>query len=343
MWTSGAGGPMTGRSADLLIIDDPHKNFDDAHSPTKRRSIWNWYLSVARSRVQPGGAIIVVQTRWHEEDLAGMLLASDEPWEHVRLPAIAEDDDILGRAPGEALWPDRYDVDYYAATEATVGPYIWAGLYQQRPAPLEGEMFKRPQWRFAIAAPTTRWLVRRWDLAATVSPTGDFTVGALLTIDDDGNTYVVDVTRVRASAADVERLIVATAEMDRARYGNRCLIRLEQEPGSSGKGVAENYVRGILAGYPAKAIPSTGDKTLRALPYSAQQQAGNIHLCRDTDGEIPAWWEMFIEEHALFPAGMHDDQVDAAAAAYMDLAELRRKRTKATVSSAADRHLTPTR
>ena len=144
----GTGGPITGRGAHLLIIDDPLKDRADAQSATLRRSLHEWYSSVAYTRLQPGAAIVLVQTRWHEDDLAGRLLREQpEDWEVLSLPAIAEIDESF-RSAGEALWPERFSIHELEKIRITVGGPTWASLYQQRPAAAEGTIFKREWWRF---------------------------------------------------------------------------------------------------------------------------------------------------------------------------------------------------
>ena len=153
MQTVGVGGGFTGRGAHLLIVDDPVKDADTADSPAYRRQLWNWWTEVAIPRMEPGGAIVVIQTRWHEKDLAGRILAGDdnEEWEHLNLPELAEEGDLLGRAPGEPLWPERFSLEEDAITRKGMGERGWAALYQQRPRPLEGVLWQQdwidnPRW-----------------------------------------------------------------------------------------------------------------------------------------------------------------------------------------------------
>jgi predicted phage terminase large subunit-like protein len=154
MVTAGVGGPITGRGADLLLIDDPVKNADEAMSPAVRQKAWDWYLSTAYTRLEPGGAAVLIQTRWHADDLAGRLLAraaeGGERWEVLDLPALAREGDPLGRAPGEALWPARYPAAALEGIRAELG-FWFEALYQQRPAPEGGAIF-RAEW---FAAPRT--------------------------------------------------------------------------------------------------------------------------------------------------------------------------------------------
>lgn len=129
MSTAGVGGPLTGKGADLLIIDDPIKNAEEANSPTIREKIWDWYRSTAYTRLEPDGVVIVIQTRWHEDDLAGRVLRDadegGEPWRVVNMPAIDE--------AGRPLWPERFPIDKLRRIERTLSPYFWSALYQQKP------------------------------------------------------------------------------------------------------------------------------------------------------------------------------------------------------------------
>lgn len=168
MRTVGVGGALTGRGAHLLIVDDPIKDAETADSPLYRRRLWNWWTQVALPRLEPGGVVIVIQTRWHKEDLAGQLLKQqdeeanpdDDPWLVLNLPELAEDRDpegnpvvdLLGRKPGEPLWPERFSLAEDIRTRRNVGERSWNALYQQHPRPLEGVLWKEPwisdnRWR----------------------------------------------------------------------------------------------------------------------------------------------------------------------------------------------------
>ncbi|MGW5529398.1 terminase large subunit domain-containing protein [Streptomyces xanthochromogenes] len=145
--TAGVGGGLTGKGAHLAIVDDPIKDAADAESPTMRRRLWDWWTSVLNTRIEPGGSILVIQTRWHEQDLAGRILAGEDAsdWTILDLPAVADsDDDALGRAIGEALWPARYAVKALDKIRRAVGERVWWSLYMQKPRPLEGGVWKWP-------------------------------------------------------------------------------------------------------------------------------------------------------------------------------------------------------
>lgn len=145
MYTAGAGGPITGRGANLIIVDDPIKNSEEALSATIRQKLWDWYTTVLMTRKEPGAAEIIIMTRWHSDDLVGRILAdakeNGRPINHLRFPAIAEADDQLGREPGEALWPERYPIDKLRQIEKTQG-FWFSAMYQGRPVPMGGALFK---------------------------------------------------------------------------------------------------------------------------------------------------------------------------------------------------------
>lgn len=137
MLSAGVGGPMTGRGADLLVIDDPVKNPKEAISETVQAAIWNWFQSVAFTRLEPGGVCVIMMTRWHQADLVGKIVETSNSLgvriERYTMPAIAEENDVLGRQPGEALWPERWPLKTLLARKAALEPYWWNSLYQQRP------------------------------------------------------------------------------------------------------------------------------------------------------------------------------------------------------------------
>jgi predicted phage terminase large subunit-like protein len=324
MVTAGVGGPITGRGAHLLIVDDPVKNAEDAMSRLKRDKAWEWWQSTAMTRLEPGGAAIIVQTRWHTDDLSGRLL-QHEPgrWRVINLPALAEPDDPLGRSEGEPLWPDRYDRAALDEIRQSAGSFWWSALYQQRPVPREGGMFRRHWFDTVDVAPAAGKRVRYWDLAATEAGRGDpdWTVGARLS-HVGGEFYVEDVVRLRGSPAEVERTIVQTARADGP--GVRQII--EQEPGASGKSMVAYYVR-QLAGFPVAGWRPSGPKEVRADPFASQAEAGNVKLV------AADWNSPFLDELELFPLGDHDDQVDAAASAFANLLEPRSRKTSPVVYS----------
>lgn len=313
----GVGGPLTGRGADILLIDDPHKSRAEAESKTVRDGVFDWYRATAHTRLENGGAVAIIMTRWHEDDLVGRLLAEGgEPWEVVSLPAIAEVPDAH-RQVGEALWPDRFSLKTLDAIRSTIGEREWAALYQQRPAPLEGALFKPAAVPVIEAEPADvpKW-VRAWDLGATVR--GDPTVGVRMGA--WGNRRVVaDVARLQGSPDQVERAVVTTASRD----GTSCEIHIPQDPGQAG--VAQiQYLTSKLSGYNVKSSPETGDKVTRAEPFAAQVNVGNVALVKGS------WNSAYLEELRTFPNGAHDDQVDASSRAFAALIKTSRSWFDAT-------------
>lgn len=303
-------------------------------------------IQVARTENFIANGLVSHNTRWHEEDLTGHIFNSPgaEQWTHIRLPAICDaPDDPLGRAIGESIWPERFDEAHYDMVKTSQGLYIWSGMYQQRPSPLEGSIFKKADWRFVDVAPERMLVERNWDFAGTEGA-GDWTVGVLLGR-HEGHTFILDVFRDQIGDADTERVLLEVARADRDRYGDRYRVRGEQEPGSAGKKLAASYTR-LLAGYDVKFETSTGDKVLRARPLAAQQQAGNVSLVRELrDGTYrePSWWAEFIEEFAVFPNNAHDDQVDATSLGFTHLVEDERQPSKVRMSSAAGIRIEPGR
>lgn len=303
MFCAGVGGGVTGQGADLLTIDDPVKSRQEAESLTYRERSWAWYTDDLYTRLHPGARVLLVATRWHHDDLSGRILRADEArgeWEVINFPALAEEADVLGRQPGEALWPQRYDEAAIANLRATLGSYSFAALCQQRPAPREGGMFKRAWFQIVDAAPVEGDRARGWDLAATEGG-GDWTVGVRGV--HNGRYYIEDVRREQLGPAGVRDLVRRTAQHD----GPAVRVSLPQDPGQAGKEQAQEYTR-LLAGYPIRTSPETGPKHIRAEAFAAQAEAGNVALVRGP------WNEAFIEEFCSFNpdvADQADDQVDA--------------------------------
>lgn len=302
-FAAGVRGPITGRRADLILIDDPVKSWAEADSRAARDALFDWYRAELLSRLKPGGRVVLVMTRWHEDDLAGRLLAREDDWTVLRFPALAEADDPLGRAPGEALWPEWEDERAIARRRAIVGERVFAALYQQRPTAGGGALFDAGALKFLDSPPAVSRTVRAWDLAATAAAGGrdpDWTVGLKLGLGADDGLVVLDIVRVRLGPAGVERLLRATAEADGA--GTRIL--LAQDPGQAG--VAQvAYLRRVLAGFEVEASPESGAKLTRAMPAAAKVGAGLVGVVR------AAWTDAFLAELRAFPEGGKDDQVDA--------------------------------
>jgi predicted phage terminase large subunit-like protein len=310
-FAAGVRGPLTGHRADLVVVDDPIKSQADADSPTMRERLWSWYRFDLTTRLKPRGRIVLIMTRWHEDDLAGRLLTQNTAeWHLLRLPALAEEDDPLERPPGTALWPEWEDADALLRRRDTIGERAWAALYQQSPRPLVGCLFKTECIEVIDAALglPDGMVVRAWDLAATSAIGGsdpDWTAGVKLMRERPGRFIVLDIVRLRGTPHQVEAAIAEAARIDGTSVG----IGLPEDPGQAGKHQAM-YLAGQLAGYRIDISRETGAKVTRAVPVASQIEAGNFAIVR------AEWNHSFLEELRNFPFGRKDDQVDALSRAF---------------------------
>jgi predicted phage terminase large subunit-like protein len=331
LWAAGVGGSITGKGWGLGLIDDPIKNAEDAASDVIRAKQQDWYSSTFYTREEPWSdtdpqsALIIIQTRWHEDDVSGWLLAEEksdddpERWHIVNLPAIAEEPDPNQfpasctvepdwRQPGEALCPERRPLEKLVKICKRIGTYFFDSLFQQRPSAKEGEFFKVDKLEVVEAEPAGLRKCRAWDLAASKG-TGAYTAGVLIGTDDKGIYYVCDVERGQLSADDAKATLRSMAVSD----GQGVAIHLPQDPGQAGQAQAEQLVR-FLAGFNVKAEPVTGSKETRAFSFAAQVNSGNVKMIRG------AWNKAFKEELRQFPRGKYKDQVDSASDAFNELA-----------------------
>lgn len=346
----GVGGGVTGRGANVVMIDDPVKSYEEAHSRAYQERVWNWWRFDLLTRLEPHprtgaeAAVILIMTRWHDNDLAGRILAAEggDKWEVLRIPALAEtqeerDDynagigrppgeaDPLGRAPGEPMNPERFNAAALEAKRVEQGLLSFMSLYQQRPTAPEGDMFRREWFEVVDALPPGRSvsLVRYWDKAGSTNTTA-YTAGVLMAL-VDGVYYVVHMVMGKWGAAERERVIRQTAAADFAAYGWGVETVVEQEPGSGGKESAENTIAS-LAGYRVAADRPTGDKTLRAEPLAAQASVGRVKLVAGS------WNRDFLDIAAAFPGGAVKDAVDASSGAFARLARVGVERPQAATA-----------
>ena len=299
LMTAGVGWPFTGYGFDLLIVDDPIKNHEEATSALQRQRLWDWWRSTALTRLEPSGSIIVVMTRWHEDDFVGRLLDSEgEEWDHIRLPALAEPGDPLGRDEGAALWPERYDAEALARLRINVGPQNWPGLFQQRPSRQEGSIFKADWWQYADHIEPNGKVVQFWDTAFKKGEGNDYSVCVTMTTTPNGYG-VVDVFRERLEYPDLLREMQTQAD----RWGPSMVYI---EDAASGQSVIQSLKRETRL--PVKGIRPVTDKVLRANAVTGLVEAGKVVLPRGA-----AWLPVFLDEIGGFPTAVHDDQVDAFA------------------------------
>jgi predicted phage terminase large subunit-like protein len=321
---AGVGGPITGFGFDIGIIDDPTKNREEADSQVYRERLWEWYTSTFYSRMRKGAlsSILITLTRWHEDGIEARLLKlaqenqDADQWEVISLPAIAEEPQPPDRREeGEPLWPSRFPLAFLKAVQAQ-NPHDFAALYQQRPVPREGNLFKWAWFddKYVDALPAGATFVRYWDNAGTEGG-GAYSCGVLLAR-SGARFYVVDVVRGQWSAGEREAVKKATAKSDQQKYGH-VQIWQEQEPGSGGKESAEATQRN-LAGYSIHAERVTGDKVTRAEPFAAQCEAGNVYILKDTPEK--RWNSDYLQELTSFPSGKFKDQVDGSSGSFNKLA-----------------------
>lgn len=319
----------TGSRGDVVIVDDPH-SVDGSDSDAKREGVCeNFFEGVSNRLNDESGdeqsAIIVVMQRLHERDLSGQILARDLGYEHLMLPMEFEADrkcyTSIGfedprKKDGDLLFPERFSKESVERSRRTLGSYAFAGQHQQRPAPREGGMFKVDAFQIVDMPGSERALtVRYWDKAGTDGG-GAYTAGVRMSLLEDGTFLIEDVVRGQWSAGKREKIIRDTAAHD----GSDVTIWMEQEPGSAGKDVANLSIR-QLAGFTARAdrVSGKGSKEIRAEPYAAQVEGGNVYMLKAD------WNDEFIREHGLFPNGTYKDQVDAAAGAFSKLVKGQKK------------------
>lgn len=314
MTSVGLGGAITGRGANVLLIDDYIKEVKEALSPTYREYVWNWFITTAYTRLEPNGSVIIIATRWHSDDLIGRILTNfPGQWQNIVLPAEALENDLLGRKVGEPLFPERYPLPVLQERKEILGSVWYAALFQQQPID-EAKKISDGNWlKMAQVLPTDRHLtrIRMWDLAATEGG-GDYTTGSLCSYDRlTSNFFIENVIRRQLSPQQVELLVRNAAVND----GTDVEVGIEQEPGSSGKALVEHYQRNVLPEFKVTPFPVAGknSKLLRAQPLLAAAEASRVVLL-----EGP-WNNAYIREFDLFPGGPYDDQVDTTAAGYTKL------------------------
>jgi predicted phage terminase large subunit-like protein len=326
----GIDGSVTGRRADLIVIDDPVKDRVEAYNEKRRETIWDQYRTALYTRLKPDGCIVLIMTRWHELDLAGRLLdemgSGGDDWTVLSLPAIAEDPalstpehpvppDPLGRLPGEPLWPEWESLEGLARKRRIAGELDWSALFQQRPKPPEGLLFDVKRIGVHEGPVSIAKVTRAWDLAATEqvgSSDPDWTVGMRLVETADGRYVITDVKRMRGPPEEVRSLLRDTAWED----GDACPVMLPEDPGQAGKAQTLELTK-LLAGYKVRSTRATGSKATRAGPVISQVNVGNLYTVN------APWRRGLLAELRDFPNGRKDDQVDALSEAFNALTDSR--------------------
>jgi len=313
-------GQINGQGLDIGVVDDPIKGRREASSKTVRDMTWNWLTDDFFLRFSEHAGMLMICTRWHLDDPVGRWLDAFPDVKVLKYAAIAEDDDwtvAAGyRRPGEALFPEFKSLEFLLQRKSVLTQPGWSSLYQQEPIAISGNMFPVEQVLILPTAPDRKDIqrsVRYWDKAGTAGA-GAFTAGVLMHQLGDGRFFVEDVRHGQWPALEREKVIEQMAQIDRSQLRQRYEIWVEQEPGSGGKESAESTIR-RLAGFNVYADKVTGAKEIRAEPYSAQFQAGNVLI------KAASWNVQWLEEHELFPMGRRKDIVDASAGAFNKLCQ----------------------
>lgn len=315
----GAGGAITGRGAHLFIIDDPVKNYADAKSPARREALWEWFRSTAYSRLEPGGKMVIVTTRWHRDDLVARLEKNRTgAMQMLVLPAIAEEGDPMNRKPGEALWPERYDTASLRQTEELLGTVMYAALYMQKPSLSESGLFAEEHFRSFRQDERYYYTgegnsERRFgkgeisvfaaaDLAVSEKDNADYTAITTFGVTPENDILVLDVMRTRLNPARHLGLLLEHNEkwhplaygIEKVQYQSSLIERAK------------------AAGLVVKELIPKNDKYMRALGISLRMNNGKVFFA-----ENAAWMRDFKSELLEFPNGRHDDMADTFAYADM--------------------------
>ncbi len=306
----GAGGAITGKGADVLIIDDPVKNDAEANSLHQRDMLFEWFKATAFTRIEPGGIMILLMTRWHEDDLCGRLKEiynDDNNWKFVSIPAIAEDEDLIDRDRGEALWPARFNLKKLKEIEKTLGTYWFSALYQQSPTPSDGAVFNKTQFKYFKDIDKYFQIEERKvlkesckfyatvDLAISTNEMADYSVVLIFAVSPCKSIFIFDLIREHFDPTQHIKLVEDVYNKFKPE-----LIGIESVQYQISL-VKELSNRGL----PVKKLVPTKDKLSRALRIVAKIELGSVYF-----PHYSHWLSKFESELLEFPHGKHDDQVD---------------------------------
>lgn len=305
MQTSGVGGPITGKGGDLIIIDDPVKNAEQADSPTYRKRVWDWYRSTVFTRLSGNAILIVVMTRWHNDDLAGRLIRASESDEGdrfhvVSLPALAGANDPLGRAEGDALAPELYSRKQLEAIQRVVGPYWWSALYSNQPTSDETQIVQRTWWQRYDVAPSFEFVFQSWDTAMKDSETNDYSCCTTWGVGRLG-LYLIDIFYEKLPYPELKEAVKNHA----SRHNPNVILIEDASAGTS-------VVQDLRVSTRLPIVPCSvdgGSKLLRLRLNSGLFYSGRVFI------PYGRQYDDLIEEVAQFPKVEHDDRTDSVSQA----------------------------
>lgn len=299
-YSVGVGGSLLGRGGDYVLIDDPFATMEQAQSELYRKRLWDWYVGTLYNRLQPGGAIVIIGHRMHEDDLQGMLLeqqaASGDKWEVVELPALNEDETV-------SLWPEAFTPDDLKRIKSVTIPRFFSALYQQKPTPDEGEYFKEHWFNYYDEVPNSLRVYGASDYAVT-NKGGDYTVHIVAGVDTDDNIYILDLYREQSTSdvwvIELLRLINKWKPLNWAEEQGQIIKSLDP--------IIKKLMNEERVYCAREQFPSVADKPTRARSIQARSSMGRVYLPRSAE-----WLPEFMHELLTFDAGKHDDIVDAFA------------------------------
>lgn len=317
---TGIGSGLTGKGANVAIIDDCLKDWEESQSKRQRSLIWDWYRAVLRTRLAPDASIIIIMTRWNTDDLAGRLLEDarngGEQWEEIRLPAIAEENDPLGRNVGEALWEERFPLQELEIIKRTLGTIMFNALYQQSPTDNDTGMFKNKNFKYWQEEGTFLHLlddnndiiktflkqdcIKRMtmDTAMKVNKLNDYTSLNVFWETPDKDILFDEIYEDKLEVPDQYPLLTNF-------YNRYCPLEIGVEDKQSGTGVIQE---GIKKGLPIVALKAESDKVTRSSTLSIYYENGKVYHKRNAH-----WVSKFENQLSGFPNMAHDDMVDTAA------------------------------
>ena len=300
----GVGSGITGFPADLVVIDDPIKSHDEAHSKVYRDKVWKWWISVIVARMHVKTSCIFTMTRWHQDDLAGRLLERDEGWEVVKIPALAEEDDVLKRKVGEALWVDKFPRDFLLEKQK-LDAASFESMYQQNPTSAEGSIIKRAEMHYyKKKAERYDYILQSWDTAFKKGEENDFS--AMTTWGCIANkVYLLDAYHDKLEYPELKTAVVQSA----AKWKPNVIV---VENKGSGQSIVQDLRRTL--NNPLHLFNPRGDKTVRCHAITDKIRAGLVLFPESAD-----WICDYINELCSFPSGKHDDWLDSTTQALIYL------------------------